>query len=122
MDHVDICKLPLTTTTGKNGTLTGPDLPQDCLPCSAKIDSKMDKGFNAVGGLGLFFSLTEVCWLIRFFQTCVLYSLFTEITIRIVWHVVCRLNMYTKHNLTLRKIWVMLNCQKWQGKDSKGNI
>ena len=60
MANVDICKPIITTTTGTNDNVTGSDLPQDCLTCSAKIDSKMDKGFNAVGGLGLFFSLTEV--------------------------------------------------------------
>ena len=58
MEHVDICKSSKTATEGTN--VTRPDLPQDCITCSAKIDSKMDKGFNAVGGLGLFFSLTEV--------------------------------------------------------------
>ena len=60
MEHVDICKPSKKATDGTNKTVTRPDLPQDCITCSAKIDSKMDKGFNAVGGLGLFFSLTEV--------------------------------------------------------------
>jgi len=64
MANVDICKPIITTTTGTNDNVTGSDLPQDCLTCSAKIDSKMDKGFNAVGGLGLFFSLTELVILV----------------------------------------------------------
>jgi len=64
MANVDICKSPKTTATGTNATVTGPELPQDCLTCSTKIDSKMDKGFNAVGGLGLFFSLTELVILV----------------------------------------------------------
>ena len=57
-ENIDICK-PLTTTTAADSNST--KLTQDCITCSDKIDSKMDKGFNAVGGLGLFFSLTEVC-------------------------------------------------------------
>jgi len=55
--HIDICK-PLTTTTAADSNST--KLTLDCITCSDKIDSKMDKGFNAVGGLGLFFSLTEI--------------------------------------------------------------
>ena len=36
------------------------DTPADCPTCKSLIDTKIDKGFNAAGGLGLFFSLTEV--------------------------------------------------------------
>jgi tetraspanin-13/31 len=36
----------------------------DCPTCKSLIDTKIDKGFNAVGGLGLFFSLTELVILV----------------------------------------------------------
>jgi len=40
------------------------DVTLDCPKCSELIELKMDKGFNAVGGLGLFFSLTELAILV----------------------------------------------------------
>jgi len=40
------------------------DVSLDCPKCSELIELKMDKGFNAVGGLGLFFSLTELAILV----------------------------------------------------------
>ena len=54
---------PVTATNATNTTQGGRrkrDLPPDCPTCKSLIDTKIDKGFNAAGGLGLFFSLTEV--------------------------------------------------------------
>ena len=82
-DNVARCKTvtpyPAATTTTQGLTASGNtttsdaapsgrrkrDVPADCIQCSSLIDLKMDKGFNAVGGLGLFFSLTEVCQILN---------------------------------------------------------
>ena len=54
-----------TNAAPENATSSGKrrkrDLSVDCFPCKNFLDDKIDRGFNAAGGLGLFFALTEVC-------------------------------------------------------------
>ena len=72
--NIPNCKLPIAIATRKDDSKKTPkepsttegrkrrkrDVPDDCPVCSDLIVDKIDAGFNAVGGLGLFFSLTEV--------------------------------------------------------------
>ena len=59
--NIPVCRSPNPTTASNASTpVSSFEFPDDCLTCKEFIDIKIDKGFNAVGGLGLFFALTEV--------------------------------------------------------------
>ena len=78
-EELDFCKAKVSTfcsavpttpaipsnTVPANSTTAGKrrkrELPNDCPTCKSFLDDKIDRGFNAAGGLGLFFALTEVC-------------------------------------------------------------
>ena len=72
IDKISSCSAIPTTpavsasTTPTNSTTAGKRrkraLTPDCQTCKALLDDKIDRGFNAAGGLGLFFALTEVCY------------------------------------------------------------
>jgi len=73
--HISTCSFdPITTTSGTptaapanitpDGKRRKRDVPNDCQPCKDFLDDKIDRGFNAAGGLGLFFALTEVVILV----------------------------------------------------------
>lgn len=51
---------PASVQPPANGERRKREVTPDCPTCKSLIDTKIDKGFNAVGGLGLFFSLTEL--------------------------------------------------------------
>ena len=70
--HISKCSLEPTTTAGTPTAAPANITPggkrrkrslfsPDCQPCKELLDEKIDRGFNAAGGLGLFFALTEVC-------------------------------------------------------------
>jgi tetraspanin-13/31 len=71
-DNIPACRSPTTasiaTTASANSTSAGErrkrEAPTECFTCKEFIDIKIDKGFNAVGGLGLFFALTELVILV----------------------------------------------------------
>jgi len=48
----------------KEQTVCGKQNDTKCLPCMGKITEKVDAAFNAAGGLGLFFSFTELVGLV----------------------------------------------------------
>jgi len=73
--HISTCSLEPTTTAGTPTAAPANITPggkrrkrslfsPDCQPCKELLDEKIDRGFNAAGGLGLFFALTEVVILV----------------------------------------------------------
>ena len=57
--NISSCDIKAGTKPPGNSSATGV-LSDTCVTCKELLDDKIDKGFNAAGGLGLFFALTEV--------------------------------------------------------------
>ena len=57
--NISSCDIEAGTKPPGNSSATGV-LTATCVTCKELLDDKIDKGFNAAGGLGLFFALTEV--------------------------------------------------------------
>jgi len=61
--NISSCDIEAGTKPPGDSSATGV-LTATCVTCKELLDDKIDKGFNAAGGLGLFFALTEVAILV----------------------------------------------------------